>query len=358
LTLDTVSKKILIAPLDWGLGHATRCIPIINEFLSRGWEVQIASNGDALTLLKREFPGCKFYELADYKARYPVQLPFMVKILVQMPKFLRAIRKEHQQIDRIVREQEIDLLISDNRYGCWSAQIPSVLITHQVNVPMSAQWKWIRGIINYRNHRQIRKFRECWVPDFPNGITGNMTQPGVPKMKYIGMLSRFKKHHVSMKREILFLISGPEQQRSIFEEKINEQIRKTGYQSYLIVKGKPHATDECDSNEVNHLTSVELNDAIESSQVIISRPGYTTVMDLCKLGKKAIFIPTPGQAEQEYLALQLAKDSVALYQQQKDFDLVLALSKSKEYRGFDGYPQSSNLLADAIDSLLTLHFSS
>ncbi len=253
-----------------------------------------------------------FYELAPYHAQYSARLPFMLKILFQVPKFLRAIRKEHRQIKRIVKEQKIDLLISDNRYGCWSAQIPSVLITHQVNVLMPARWKWLEGILDYGNHRQIKKFSECWVPDFPNGYhwRNDMADSTLSPVRFIGMISRFKKQEAPIQRKILFLISGPEQQRSIFEEKIKEQIKKTSCHDYLIVKGKPDATDQCGEKEVNHITTGELNEAIESSQLIVCRPGYTTIMDLCKLEKRAIFIPTPGQTEQEYLASQLEKDGV------------------------------------------------
>jgi uncharacterized protein (TIGR00661 family) len=338
--------------LDWGLGHATRSIPIVNEFLSRGCEVQIASSGSALVLLRQEFPKIGFHELVSYKANYSARFSFMMKILFQMPKFLMAIRKEHKQIEQIVKDENIDLLISDNRYGCWSSSVPSVLITHQINILMSPSWKWLEGIINYGNHQQIKKFNECWIPDFPNGITGRMTQSISQSIKFIGIISRFQKRSVPMKREILFLISGPEPQRSIFEMIITTAVTKVGSKSYLIVKGKPESVNKCQENEVNHLSAAELNEAIESSQLIISRSGYTTIMDLCKLEKKAVFVPTPGQTEQEYLAEQLKKNGTAFYQNQNEFDLELALNESKKYKGFGGYSTNSNLLANAIDNLL------
>jgi UDP-N-acetylglucosamine:LPS N-acetylglucosamine transferase len=345
-------KKILIAPLDWGLGHATRCIPVIHEFLHRGCEVQIASSGSALVLLRQEFVQLKFHELVSYKARYSNRISFMLKILFQMPKFLWTIRKEHQQIEKIVRNENTDLVISDNRYGCWSSTVPSVLITHQINILMSPSWKWLEGIINFGNHQQIKKFTECWVPDSSNGITGKMTQPIRPRTKFIGMISRFQRQDIPMKREILFLISGPEPQRLIFETKIKEEIKRTGCKSYLIVKGKPEITREEGENEINHLSAIELNEIITTSQLVISRSGYTTVMDLCKLGKNAVFIPTPGQTEQEYLAKLLKARGIAFYQNQNEFDLTLALVESKKYKGFDGYPLSSNLLAQAVEELI------
>ncbi len=217
---------------------------------------------------------------------------------------------------------------------------------------MSSSWKWLEGFISYSNHRQIRKFTECWVPDFPQGITGRMTQYDRVKIKFIGMTSRFKKLDLPAQREILFLISGPELQRSIFESILKEQIKKANVKNYLIVEGKPDGESITNENEANHLPSRELNEAIESSRLIVSRSGYSTIMDLCKLGKKAIFIPTPGQTEQEYLAEQLKKSGVAFYQHQTEFDLARAITESKKYKGFEGYPPSSNLLANAIDGLL------
>jgi UDP-N-acetylglucosamine:LPS N-acetylglucosamine transferase len=342
-----------VAPLDWGLGHATRCIPIIHEFLNRSVEVQIASSGKALALLRQEFPTLKFHELVSYKATYSDRLSFMLKILFQMPKFLWTIKREHQQIEQIIKNENMDWVIADNRYGCWSSQIPSVLITHQINILMPPAWKWLEGVINYGNHRQIKKFTQCWIPDFPNGITRRMTYPGNLKTKFIGMISRFNTWKLPLKREILFLLSGPETQLSIFETKVREEIRRTGCKNYFMVKGKPGTMDESTENEADHLPAGELNELILSTQLVISRPGYTTIMDLWKLGKKAIFIPTPGQTEQEYLAKQLKVNGIAFCQNQDEFDLSLALTESKKYKGFEGYPASPNLLARAIDDLLS-----
>lgn len=344
-------KRILITPLDWGLGHATRSIPIINEFLNRDCEVQIASSGNALILLKKEFPELKFHELVSYEAKYSSSLPFMLKILFQLPKFLFAIKKEHQQIQKIIEQEKIDLIVSDNRYGCYSTKLPSVLITHQVNILMNKNWQWLRGIINWGNHKQIKKFSVCWVPDFPNGITGKLTRPNLLNAKFIGMLSRFEKKNVEKKYDVLALISGPEPERTVLENKLIEQLSNSSLH-YFIVRGKPDDNKKCKSNEANHLNADELNLLIESSEIIVSRSGYTTVMDLWKLNKKAIFIPTPGQTEQEYLAEELMKKKIALYQTQSNFDLKVALQESKKYKGFDGYEHSSNLLANAIDELL------
>src|SRR5882724_5962238 len=166
-------KKVLVAPLDWGLGHATRCIPVINEFIKQGCEVQIASSGSALVLLKKEFPSTKFHELVPYQAEYTASLPFAFKILLQLPKFLREIKREHQQIETIIESEKIDLIISDNRYGCWSEQVPSVLIIHQTTLRVSM----FKSFINYFHQVAIRRFSHCWVPDFESdeSLTGELS---------------------------------------------------------------------------------------------------------------------------------------------------------------------------------------
>ena len=348
---DSSQHKVLITPLDWGLGHATRCIPIINEFLKKNFEVQIASSGSALVLLKKEFPELKFHELVSYDAKYSSSLPFMIKILLQMPKFLLAIKKENQQIEKIIAQEKIDLIVSDNRFGCYSDKIPSVIITHQVNILMNKNWRWLQGIINWGNHKQIKKFSQCWIPDFPNGITGKLTQPNSLNAKFIGMLSRFEKKNVEKKYDVLALISGPEPERTVLENELTKQLSNSSF-NYFIVRGKPDDNKINESNEANHLNADELNSLIESSDIVVSRSGYTTVMDLWKLNKKAIFIPTPGQTEQEYLAEELMKKKITFYQTQSNFDLKIVLEESKKYKGFTDYDSSSNLLSNSVDEIL------
>jgi UDP:flavonoid glycosyltransferase YjiC (YdhE family) len=127
-------RHILVCPLDWGLGHATRCIPIINEFQKKGYKVFVASSGQALKLLKNEYPQLGFEELPAYNPHYYSALPMTISMALQLPKFIKTISQEHEQLERIVIEKKIDLVVSDNRYGCWSSHVKSIFITHQVNM--------------------------------------------------------------------------------------------------------------------------------------------------------------------------------------------------------------------------------
>lgn len=332
-----MKKRILITPLDWGLGHATRCIPIIRLLIEKGHDVAIATSGLAFPLLKQEFPHLSFFELPSYQARYSATLPLMLKVFLQSPHFKRVIRQEHRILEKLVTEQAIDVIISDNRYGCYSKKAKSIFITHQLTLLMPSRLRWLQGLVNYFNHRLIRKFDDCWVPDFrTNPITGALTQAVGLTTTFIGMLSRFRKSEVPVnkKYDLLVLLSGPEPQRSLLEKLVVQQVKEyTG--NVLLVRGLPNTHETVAGVEsVNHLPSHELQVAIEASSLVLARSGYTTLMDLYFLEKKAIFIPTPGQTEQEYLAKQLSERGIAFSMEQNQFDLQKALAESKNYTGF------------------------
>jgi uncharacterized protein (TIGR00661 family) len=341
-----VKKKILVAPLDWGLGHATRCIPIINELLKEH-EVLIATSGLALPLLKQEFPSLTFFELPSYRARYSQRLPLLIKVFLQAPKFFLVIRQEHNRIEQLVSHHGIDVVISDNRYGCYSTKVKSIFVTHQLTILMSPFFKWLQPMVNILNHRLIKRFSECWVPDFETPrITGTMTASRNLKVTFVGMLSRFAKSNtvVEKKYDLLVLLSGPEPQRSVFENIVLEQLSDYSGR-VMLVRGLPglstpllgeRGRGERDKklHIENHLPAHQLQQAIEASELVLARSGYTTIMDLYFLKKKAIFVPTPGQTEQEYLATQLMKEGICFSCTQAAFDLRHALKEVTKCSGF------------------------
>jgi uncharacterized protein (TIGR00661 family) len=355
-------KNVLVAPLDWGLGHATRCIPIIRELLKRGCKVSIAGTGDSLSLLTKEFPRLLFFELEPYAPVYPKTKSGMVwKMVSQIPKFYLAIKKEHEQIEKIIAENKFDLIISDNRYGCWSKQAKSVFVTHQSNIMMPKRFGWLAPLVRFQNRKLIRKFNYCWVPDFPGGIslTGDLnkfTSNEKKFFKFIGPLSRFKAS--KKKRDQLYsvtiILSGPEPQRSMFEKIIKLQLSATDVK-YCLVRGVLNPSERSIApNIFDYLTSAKLQEIIESSKIIVARSGYSTVMDMASLHKKVIFVPTPGQTEQEYLAKRLHESGIAYGCPQSKFDLQYALHESQNFTGFKHINIDSELLSDTIDALLNI----
>ena len=351
-------KKVLITPLDWGLGHATRCIPIVRELISRDCSVSIGGSGDSLTLLQKEFPSLNFFELPGYNPVYPSTGSMVWKMASQLSKFRRVIKEEHQCIERIIRENGIDLVISDNRYGCWSEKIPCVFISHQTNILMPKRFGWLAGIVRYFNTQMINRFTYCCIPDYPNdrSLSGELTSFGKhsinTKVLHIGPLSRFKPSTPREKKfDVLCIFSGPEPQRSIFEEIVMNQLPSSGLQ-YFVVRGVFSSSLIEDEHVVNFLTTEKLQEAIEQSEIIIARSGFSTVMDLAALGKKAIFIPTPGQTEQEYLAATLLKKTIAFSMSQYTFDISTAWKESQRYTGFTPSHNLDDLLKTALNEIL------
>lgn len=323
--------------MHWGLGHATRCIPIIRALLEQKFNVLLASDGAALLLLQKEFPQLVGIELPSYNISYPNNpIFFKWKMLLQFPRIQKTIALERKVIKKFVSENKIHGIISDNRFGVRSDKIPSVFITHQLNVLTGST-----SFFSSRMHQRIiRKFDVCWVPDMDeplinlSGKLGHLKNNHL-RVKYIGVLSRMKKKEIQKTIDILILISGPEPQRTALEEMLMPLFEKSD-KRILMIRGVVEENQKWGYfgkiKVVNYMTSSELEETLNKSEVILCRSGYTTIMDLTVLEKKAFFIPTPGQYEQEYLAKHLKKLGVVPFCNQNKFDLD-KLDKITVYKG-------------------------
>jgi uncharacterized protein (TIGR00661 family) len=353
-------KKILIAPLNWGLGHATRCMPIINELLAQGADVQLASDGVALDLLKKEYPQLPCHELPSYDIRYPFD-SMVLSMAAQSPKILRGCVKEHIWLKKFIQNNKIDIVISDNRFGFFNKNVKSIFMTHQLNIQAP-----FRRLVDFINAFFIKKFDERWIPDFegePN-IAGSLSHGGLAKsltVNYLGSLSRMKKLEVEKKYKAIFVLSGPEPQRTIFEKKIIEQlsqlkIEKQTTPQYIVIKGQPNSTQsiqEYENIEIhNYMKANDLNIKILESEVLVARSGYSTIMDLVNLGSTAVLVPTPGQTEQEYLANNLMQKGIFYTQKQAELNIVEALESVKNYSGFGVFNRDKETFEEIILELL------
>lgn len=353
-------KKVLIAPLDWGLGHATRCIPIIRELQRQGCTVALGGSGDSLVLLKKEFPQLDAYSLPGYAPRYPDRGSMVWAMCRQLPHFMKVISAEHRAVKNILIGEKIDLIISDNRYGCWSRQVPSVFITHQSNILMPQRFGWLQDMVRNLNEIMINRFHLCWIPDLPgaHSLTGDLAGEEASKIKpqreYIGWLSRFEQRESREKKyDVVAIFSGPEPQRTCLEKLIVPQLENSRLR-YRIVRGLPSGESALQNeNAVNFLSADALQECIESSDLVIARSGYSTVMDMQALGQKVVFIPTPGQTEQEYLAQRLMEKGIAFFMTQDTFDLDAAVEQQRHFSGF--HPLTPNAaLTEAVASALAL----
>ena len=353
------SKKVLVAPLDWGLGHATRCIPIIKLMIARGAEVIIAADGRAAQLLKEEFPALKHIHLRGYRIRYSKTFAMALMIALQIPKIVLSVIREHSALKKIILDEQPDVVISDNRFGLCltpnprpaspsfgvtspkergaSSEPTTIFITHQLMVKCPQGLKFLEPIIHRIILFFIKKYDECWIPDVADekNLSGDLSHkyPLTANAKFIGWLSRFHSEKIisaQKKYDLLVLLSGTEPQRTVLEEILTEQIQETNYKT-LIVRGvtekQKQFIHQNNLTTVSHLNSKELFAAINESETIICRPGYSTLMDLAATGKKAILIPTPGQTEQEYLSEELWKKNIFRSSSQNNFMLDDALKE-------------------------------
>ncbi|MBI1224564.1 MAG: glycosyltransferase [Bacteroidetes bacterium] len=354
-------KKILVAPLGWGLGHATRCIPIIRELQRQGATVAFASDGEALALLRQVFPDLTSFEMPSYKVKYRTR--FMVwNMAWHSPRILRTIWLEHRTAQQLVARHGFDGIISDNRFGCFSSIKHCIFLTHQVNIQIP--FFLLKKIVNLFNFLIINQFNECWIPDLcasPN-LSGELSHPVNPFLKkktsYIGALTQLPVGQTSSKRfDAIAVLSGPEPQRTRLEAALIQQFGQLSG-TFLIIQGKPEQLHEAPTfipNNVKmipYLTGEALHNALLESEVFIGRSGYSTVMDLARLGKCALLIPTPGQTEQEYLAAKFLEENVFFTQKQNKLHLKSGLAEAVKRSGLHNHFFDEEALKNAITTFL------
>lgn len=343
----TKPLHILISPLDWGLGHASRCIPIIIQLINTGHKVTIAGYGRSLILLQKEFPDLESIELQGFSPSFHKAGKMIFRLFMLLPHFIRTNIREHCELKRLINKYHFDIIISDNRYGLWNKKVRCILITHQVMVKTPAWLKFAEYPVYLVSRLLISRFDECWIPDYKEspGLSGDLAHkyPLPKNAKFIGPLSRFQKSDSyqesnTVARKITAIISGPEPQRSIFEALIIKQLKGLNLEATLLT-GKPESENTIITIDKltlqPHLSSTDLRSLIESSALVICRSGYSSIMDLQALGAKALFVPTPGQTEQIYLAELHYKSGTVLYLEQKSLNLEVDIESALKYPGFN-----------------------
>jgi len=302
------SKRIIIAPLHWGLGHATRCVPIIQQLLVQKNKVAIASDGQALEFLKTEFPELTHFELPGYNIHYSTQ-SMAVNMMLQAPKIARAVINENRAIKKLAKKWRADIIISDNRLGCKTDFTENIFITHQIRIP--ARSNFVSSIASKIHQYIITKYDQCWIPDYEGeqALAGKLSQVKLPiPQVYLGPLSRMIDYPMDMVYDYTAILSGPEPQRSYLENILVKLFNQREDLSLCIVRGtndKPILDTKGHISVYNLTNTTDLNKIIQQSDHIICRSGYTSIMDLVSLNKGATLIPTPGQYEQEYLGQRL-----------------------------------------------------
>ncbi len=355
---------VVFALLDWGLGHTTRTLPIIRHLMELNYIPIVACNPHQKALLREELPAIEFIHLDGYNLKYSSLGSYTrLMIIFQIPKILIKIKQENRWLRHFMRKRKIDLVISDNRFGFYSSNIPSVFITHQLGI-RTGMGSIANRLIRSFNYRYINRFSSCWVPDFktePN-LAGKLSHPlHVPEkpVTYLGCLSRLESclHQTAKKEFILIILSGPEPQRTLLERKIIADAAQVS-QDIVLVRGLPGNSHQLNTAShitvFNHLPAAILNDYLCTASYVIGRSGYTSIMDYIKTGVQSILIPTPGQAEQEYLAGYLHHQQLAFTIEQNKFSLNGAIQQARifDYKkinwNMDGYKQVINEFINSI----------
>jgi len=355
-------KNILICPLDWGLGHATRCVPVIYKFIEAGANVIIAADKRPLAFLKNEFPDLEFITFPGYDISYTSKKWMNLKMMFLAPLILYRIFRENRLLKKIIKKKQIDAVISDNRFGLWNKKVVSIYICHQLWIKIPKPFSSLESVLYRLNYFFIRHYDECWIPDFEEekNLSGDLSHfRNMPvNAIYTGPLSRFSLHSerntAINKYDVAVVLSGPEPQRSMLEDKLMGQLINTNFKA-LVVRG---VTEENNHRKIgndivvySHLGTREMMDELLATSLIICRPGYSGIMDLVCLGKKALFVPTPGQTEQKYLADYFYKKGIFLFRNQEDIDLLKDVPKALMFPGIH-FAFDYSILNDRISKLL------
>ena len=344
---------VLVAPLDWGLGHASRCLPLIDYLQKLHCRVTIAGEGPTIELLKKEFPLLEYIGLKGYQIRYPKKGWFFIpQMIAQIPRIINSILREHGWLKKQLKKQKWDLTISDNRYGLHTKDATTLFITHQPNI-ITGLGRLIDGLAAKILLHQIEKFSQCWIPDISGekSIAGKLSNPNPLPINaiHIGLLSRLEKNSTKINEYVLVLLSGPEPQRTILEQLLIKQLEYCN-EKILFIRGLPAEQSSMaptnNINFINYMDAQALSEAMSGAKAVVCRSGYSSVMDLLKLNKKALLIPTPGQTEQLYLAKRLCAIGWFAMEQQEKLDVTigitnaLQLSTARPSLEFEGYKQA------------------
>jgi hypothetical protein len=296
-------SNILYCVLNWGLGHATRSAGYIKGLLAEGHSVSIASDGIALELLRKEFPGLVFYELAPYKASYAISP--LAGTLLKIPFFAAAAIREQMQVGAICRKAAINAIISDNRYGAYSSRLPSILVCHQLDPFFFMRNGLLKQCAAKLYAAAAGKFTGIVVPDSCSGlsISGAMSENKyirVPVRRFLPA-PRLQPLFAASADIVLCVLSGPEPARSRFESYVLAELEPWKH-CLVVVRGSSSGRGGTGAEFINIAPAHKLAELYSRAALVVARSGYSTLLDMQALPLRAILVPTPGMPEQQYLA--------------------------------------------------------
>lgn len=315
---EIVNKKILIACLDWGMGHLTRSSVLIKKFIAQNNQITFAGNAFQINFIKREFPDIEVVSLSGYEVKLSSQKNTYLQLFSQFYKLNKSVNNEKKWLNDLLKNNQFDIIISDNRYGFYSSNIYSILLSHQLRL----QVPFFKKIVNRKLSKFHSKFNEIWIPDLEDkSLTGDLSNNQIQTTKtYIGLLSRFNFEKRTILYDFVAIVSGPMPESIRFQNMLLE-LQLNSKKNILIIT--PHQPEKIlNKNICINPSTEEMNKILNESNTIIARAGYTTIMDVVTLNKNAILIPTPGQYEQTYLASIVKHKRINFYDEHEFLKLV------------------------------------
>jgi uncharacterized protein (TIGR00661 family) len=344
---DSSPKNIFIAPLNWGLGHATRNLPLIRKFMANNFKIIIAATGRSKDLLMKEVPDCIFVDFPDYPIKYPRSRFFVTRfMLIIFPQMLLSMWKEKRMLIKLHKQYNFDLIISDNRFSLTLKDVPSYLISHQLRYKLPWPIQKMEWLPEFFNYSHFRKYDKIIIPDSDGqkSLTGelshNLRYLPDDKLYYAGIITDLPEENKIEKQSIdyFIIISGPEPQRTKLEKLIFQQIGDLKGR-IIVALGIPEKNYKIrmgDALFFTYMSRMEISHYLRKARFIISRPGYTTVMEMIELKKRGLFIPTPGQIEQEYLAAYFMENGWSYAASQYGLNIIESVEIAQTYSGFPG----------------------
>jgi len=342
-TSNNRQRTIVFAALNWGLGHATRIVPLVEEALRGNNRVILASDGRALEYLRMCFPGVETVELPPLTIRYSKGNSLFLALIAQLPAIICWIFRDNKAARRLVEREQPDMIISDNRWGFSVPGVKSVFMTHQVSIKLPFRSRVFERIAFSFQQVLLGGFSEIWIPDYEDrtkNLSGDLSHRFTPNkiIKYIGILSRFHKppnSQTSFDFDVAVILSGPEPQKSILENLVLESMIPTKLRAAII---GAHPGNTRGITPLFHFypnpAAMEMQDVLNKSKIVICRSGYSSIMDMVRMQKRCVMVPTPGQTEQLYLGELLASKKWFRRVFQEDFSRLdlSALLEDNEYQ--------------------------
>lgn len=341
-----MARRVLYGVYHWGLGHATRSLVLVRALVARGDRVMILMQpGAGMQLLQSELGDrVEYFPFRDTPApfsRYPAV--FYVRMSLSMPWVVAGYRREHRLTERLVAERHFDCVVSDSRIGVWSRAVPSYVIFHSIHQIIPGRIRWMERLVEWGQRRLLRGFTQVLIPDMEasGGLSGDLGHYpyfnwGAQRLTYIGPLSDVRRPEVPQDLDYFFSVSGIEPQRSLFAQRVLAALPQLRGR-IVVTLGDPVRKNEVrqigEATVYGYLDRARQAEMLNRARVIITRSGYTTLMELAELGKRALFVPTPGQSEQEYLARFHHRLGHVYSTTQKKLEIVRDLPRAEAAQG-------------------------